>query len=215
LTAASCLVAGLVLAAILTSLCGFGLFFFRVVWPMIPERFIPNPEKYQGVGDPLPTLELEPLTGRSSRVSLADLQNQVVLLNFWGTWCPPCRDELPHLAGLRQRFSGQKAFRLLSVSYPVMGQGDDLQSLRENTETLLKRLGVDMPVYWDPDDATRTALNQVVPDAMDAGSGISLFPTTVLLDRHGLIRAVWIGYRPGVETEMERYVDQVLSEEER
>ncbi len=211
-TATSCLVAALVLAAIAVSLCGFGLFFVRVLWPMIPRRVVPNPESYQGVGELLPLLELEPLTGRSSQLSLIDLQGDVVLLNLWGTWCPPCREELPRLAELRQRFAGQSAFRLVSVSYPSMGQGDDLRSLRENTETLLHRLNVDMPVYWDPGDATRAAVDRVLPSAADAASGVSLFPTTVLLDRDGVIRAVWIGYRPGVETEIERCVDRVLSE---
>ena len=77
----------------------------------------------------------------------------------------------------------------------------------------MKRLNLDLPTYWDPDNETRTAVDQLIPDAVDEISGVSLFPLTVLLDRQGLIGAVWIGYRPGVETEIERYVDKVLSEE--
>ena len=134
---------------------------------------------------------------------MADLQDHVVLLNFWGTWCRPCRDELPHIAELRQRFAGQEAFRLVAISYPPLGQGDDLQSLREETAALLKRLNLDLPTYWDPDNETRTAVDQLIPDAVHEISGVSLFPLTVLLDRQGVIRAVWVGYRPGVETEIE------------
>lgn len=201
-------VAGLILLAMMVSLCGFWLFFTRVVGPMIPRRFVPNPETtYQGIGESLPFLELEPLTGDSRRLSLPDLDDNVVLLSFWGTWCRPCRSELPHIAALRQRFAGQKMFRLVAISYPVLGRGNDLQSLREETAGLLQQLNLELPTYWDPDDVTRSALDQVV--------GFQGFPTTVLLGRHGVIRAIWVGYRPGVETEMERYIDKALSNEEK
>ena len=130
---------------------------------MIPQRFVPNPESYQGVGNQLTALELEPLVGNPPRLSASDLQNHVVLLNFWGTWCRPCRAELPHIAELRQRFAGQEAFRLVAISYPPLGQGDDLQSLREETAALLKRLNLDLPTYWDPDNQTRTAMDQTHP----------------------------------------------------
>jgi hypothetical protein len=57
-------------------------------------------------------------------------------------------------------------------------------------------------------------VNHIVPDALSDTAGVSLFPVTVLLGRHAIVRAVWIGYRPGMETEIERYVDRVLSQEE-
>jgi thiol-disulfide isomerase/thioredoxin len=215
LTVVSCLAAILVLVAIIAAIAGFWLFFARVIRPRIPQRFVPNPETtYRGIGDQLTLLELKPLVANPPRLSLPDLQNHVVLLNFWGTWCRPCREELAHIAELRRRFAGQEAFRLVVVSYPPSGQGDDLQSLREETEGLLKRLNLDLPVYRDPDNMTRTAVDRLIPDALDKISGVSLFPLTVLLDRRGTIRAIWIGYRPGVETEIERYVDRVLSEED-
>ena len=105
---------------------------------MIPQRLVPNPESYQGVGNQLTVLELEPLAGNPPRLSVTDLQDHVVLLNFWGTWCRPCRAELPHVAELRQRFAGQEAFRLVAISYPPLGQGDDLQSLHEETASALE-----------------------------------------------------------------------------
>ena len=87
---------------------------------------------------------------------------------------------------------------------PSGGQGDDRQSLREDTEELLKRLNLDLPTYCDPGSKTLSAVDQLI--------GFSGYPTSVLLDRHGVVRDVWVGYRPGVETEMERRVDEVLSE---
>ncbi len=173
-----------------------------------PQRNLPNPTEQQGVGKRLADLSLLPLTGDSRPVSLQNLKNKVVLLNFWGTWCPPCRVELPHVAELRKRYAAQEeqgAFRLLAVSCPAGGQADDVQSLRENTEALLKELHVDLPTYYDPDSITLSAV--------DAAIGFEVYPTTLLLDGKGAIRAVWLGYRAGVETEMERYIGMVLEEE--
>ena len=191
----------LVILLPILNIIGFGISHYLM--PLL-QRKIRGPETRLGVGQKLTFLELEPLTGSPPPISVADLQNHVVLLNFWGTWCPPCREELPHMAELRQRFAGRESFRLLAISYPSGGQGDDRQSLRENTEELLKRLDLDLPTYHDPGSKTLSAVDQII--------GFDGYPTSVLLDRHGVIRAVWVGYRPGVETEMERFVDEVLSE---
>jgi thiol-disulfide isomerase/thioredoxin len=116
--------------------------YWVVVGWLMPAPKLPKPEGHAGVGSLLPYLELRPLTGELAPISLSDVQNHVTLLNFWGTWCPPCRSELPHMAELRQRYAGQRAFRLLAVSCPQGGQGDDVQSLQQNTEALLKQLGL-------------------------------------------------------------------------
>lgn len=194
----------LALAIVLILLWGLWLFFSRIVLPNVPQRIISHPESSTGVGSQLPFLELEPLTGDPPRLSAADLEGRVTLLNFWGTWCPPCRKELPQMAELRERFAGQKAFQLVAISYPAHGQSDDTQSLGENTAALLNQLNLDLPTYFDPYDATRTAVDQAID--------FQGFPTSLLLDRHGVIRSIWVGYRPGVETEMERHVGKVLGE---
>jgi thiol-disulfide isomerase/thioredoxin len=194
----------LVLAVIVAGLLGGYWLLTR------PERGLPNPTEQQGVGSRLAGLSLLALTGDSGdsrSVSLQNLKNKVVLLNFWGTWCPPCRDELPHMAELRNRYAAQETFRLLAVSCPAGGQADDVQSLRENTEELLNKLSLDLPTYYDPDEKTRAAVDEAIAAAD------RLFPLTLLLDGKGVIRAVWLGYRAGVETEMERYIGMVLEEE--
>lgn len=203
-TVTSWLAAFVVVATIVLGVWAFWMLFTRVIVPMLPQRLVPHPEYHAGVGSQLTFLELEPLTGHPPRLSTGDLLDRVTLLNFWGTWCPPCRSELPHIAELRKRFAGQEAFQLVAISYPQLGQGDDLQSLREETASLLKRQKIDLPTYYDPDDMTRAAVDRVI--------GFEGFPTTVLLDRNGVIRAIWAGYRPGLETEVELYVDKVLGE---
>ena len=179
---------------------------YWLLW--LPLQTTVNPESQQGVGRPLPFLELQPLTGDSRRTSLDDLRGHVTLLNFWGTWCPPCRDEIPHLAAIQERCAGQKAFQLLAVSYPPGGQTDDFASLGEETTALLGRLKVDVPTYFDPDARTLSAAGRLTNSPSPG------FPTTLLLDRRGVIRAVWIGYRPGSETEMEQWIGDLLDEKE-
>jgi len=171
---------------------------------LLPERILPNPKLHAGVGERLTFLDLQPLTGNKPSVSLQGLLGRVVLLNIWGTWCPPCRNELPHIAELRNRYAGHEDFRLLAVSYPAGGQTDDVESLREETALLLKRLNLDLPTYYDPHDLTLASVDQVI--------GFEGYPTSVLLDRKGIVRAVWVGYLPGMETEVERSIGSVLEE---
>ena len=152
-------VAGAVLLAAVVIVVAVG--YWVVITPMLVPPNAIKPEIHSGVGQPLPYLELRPLTGDPPPMSLRDLENHVTLLNFWGTWCPPCRNELPHIAELRQRYSGQEAFRLLAVSCPAGGQPDDAQSLQEDTASLLNRLKLDLPTYYDPDGGTQYALSNL------------------------------------------------------
>ncbi|MCG2683123.1 MAG: TlpA family protein disulfide reductase [Planctomycetales bacterium] len=170
----------------------------------------PDPLLQTGVGKSLEYFRLLPLTGDSRPVSLDDLKGRVVLLNFWGTWCPPCRRELPRMAELRKRYAGQKAFLLLAVSCFPYGDREDVESLREETAGLLDQLDLDLPTYYDPHFSTQHELIGLIGliDFRDLP-----FPTTLLLDRGGVIRAVWVGYRPGLETEMERYIGMILDKE--
>ena len=107
------------------------------------------------------------------------------------------------MAALREHFADQQAFRLVAISYPGP-DGEDRESLRKSTEAILKQLKLDLPTYDDPNGVTQSAVDRV--------AGFTGFPTTLLLDRHSIIRAVWVGYRSGVESEMERNVEKILAE---
>ncbi|MEZ6071772.1 MAG: TlpA disulfide reductase family protein [Pirellulales bacterium] len=85
--------------------------------------------RHPAVGSKLVGLHVVPLTGEGDDVYLSSLEGDVTMLNFWGTWCPPCRQEFPHVAALYDHFADRDDFRLLAVSYPG-GSTFDLAALR-------------------------------------------------------------------------------------
>jgi thiol-disulfide isomerase/thioredoxin len=153
---------------------------------------------HPAVGRPLLLLELEPLTGDASLVKLSDLAGQVTLINLWGTWCPPCAEEFPYLAGVYDQFKGHGDFRYLSVSYNDV----PLAELRESTEEFLARRRVDHATYYDPSGRTMAAL-------MPLGAG-EAFPTTIILGRDGTIKGLWQGFRRASIVQIEEMLARLL-----
>ncbi len=152
-------------------------------------------------------LKLEPLTGAAAPLDDEDVNNRVLLINFWGTWCPPCLDELPHIAELERKYRHDPRVRVLAVSCAAglgPGMGEDIEKLKEETEATLADRKLDLPTYADPRHSVRTAV--------DAVAGFEGYPTTLILDRQGVIRGMWVGYTPGAERQMQRLIEQLLAE---
>ena len=155
-------------------------------------------------GRAMGSFELTPLVGTQSPVSLESLGGDVALINFWGTWCGPCRLEFPHLVELNDRLKSEKGFRFISVSCGTGGPDLDTERLRTVTEAYLAKLETDLEVYSDRDASARL---QLVESARLSGFS---YPTTVLLDRDGNIHRLWQGYRWGIESEMETAIRDLL-----
>lgn len=114
-----------------------------------------------------PDLTLRTMAG--SRLDLKDLRGKVVAVNFWATWCGPCRQEMPELAEL-WRARHDQCFELLGVAG---------ESGRQDTEQMAK--AIPYPVLFDEDGA-----------AVDAWS-VRSFPRTFVLDTQGRVRRVFRG----------------------
>lgn len=166
-----------------------------------PRKTRPNTD--QKPDQTLSRLELQPLTGASEPVTLDDLTGQVVLINFWGTWCGPCVTELPDIAALEKSLRDQPGFKFLAVSYGREGWPEDVEQRRSQTTALLDEMGIDMPTYVDPDGVTYRAVDQAI--------GFEGYPTTLVLDRKGIIRRVWVGIAS--RDELEVLVTRLLEEE--
>lgn len=129
-----------------------------------------------------PDFTLKSKSGENVR--LEDLRGQVVMLNFWASWCGPCRQEMPHLEALFQQYE-KFGFTLLAVNV------DENSALADD---FLKDVPVTFPVLYDN---TSVVSKLYSVDAM---------PTTVLIDRDGKRRFLHRGYKPGYE---ENYRSQI------
>lgn len=165
---------------------------------------LPNPEEEPAVGQKLARLDLEPLLGVDGPVTLDDLAGHVVLVHFWGTWCHPCRIELPHIAKLGEDRRDRSDFKLLAVSCGTEFP-EDAEELRIETENFLRQTNINVPTYSDPNWTTRSAF--------EALTGLDGAPITFVLDREGVLRGVWPGYAPGIEEQMTKLIERLLEEE--
>ncbi len=172
-----------------------------ILWPALSNMRDLTPHRHRAVGQKLPALELQPLTGAEKPVTLDDLKGRVALIAFWGTWCGPCKRELPHLVEVAKRFSNEPDFQFLAVS---CGQGspEDLEELAAATEVFLERAKLNTTTYADP--------KRITHQAFDAVGEFQGYPTTFLVDRHGVIRQVWVGYHPKIQQELDSLIPTLL-----
>jgi peroxiredoxin len=130
------------------------------------------------------------LSRDGSRVALSDLQGQVVMVNFWATWCGPCREEMPHLEALYQRY-GDLGFTLLGVNVEEDSSGAD---------KFLAETPVSFPILFDPESSVSELYNVIA------------MPSTVLIDRTGNMRYIHHGYQPGYENEYQTQIRALIRE---
>ena len=156
-------------------------------------------------GKRLGDLDLTPITPTEKPVTLADVEGKVVLINFWATWCGPCRAELPEIAEIGYEFEDNADFLLL----PVSCGSDDPTQLSTNSILLLREMNLDMPCYADPQGVTQQAFANV------AGTNQLSLPTTLVIDRKGVIRGIWLGYGTGQGKKIEELVSSLLAEKQK
>jgi cytochrome c biogenesis protein CcmG, thiol:disulfide interchange protein DsbE len=118
------------------------------------------------IGAPVPSYRSVSLAGDS--VSLADQRGKVVLLNVWATWCHPCREEIPELRALHERYRA-RGLELIGVSVDAQGNEDGIREF-------MKEFRMTYPVWHDPDERVSTRFLVV---------GV---PATFLVDRAGVLR---------------------------
>ena len=149
------------------------------------QRFRGNEPRISGMeGQPAPDFALKSSTGENLRLS--EYRGDVVMINFWATWCGPCRQEMPLLDELYARYQ-RVGFNLLGVNID-----DDSRRAMQ----MIEELGVSFPVLFD----ARKEVSKLYE--------VEAMPVTVLVDREGKVRYVHHGYKPGYE---DKYLDQIRS----
>lgn len=107
-----------------------------------------------------------------STLKLSDLKGKVVLLNFWATWCPPCREEIPSMMKLNSFMSG-KPFQMVAISIDEGG--------RKDIESFFKESGFSLPTYLDESGASAKSY------------GVTGVPESFIIDKKGLLVKKIIG----------------------
>jgi peroxiredoxin len=141
------------------------------------------------VSGPAPNFTLQSNAG--GQVSLASLKGKVVMVNFWATWCVPCRQEMPHLEALYEKYNSL-GFELLAVNVE--------KNNAEGARKWLQETPVTFPVLFDPENQV-TKLYKV-----------QTMPSTVIIGRDGTMRFMHNGYKPGYENDYQTQVRALLRE---
>ena len=119
-----------------------------------------------------PDFTLRDLNGESFRLS--DMKGKVVILDFWATWCPPCRAELPHFQALHREYAG-KGLVIVGISLDSVGAA--------GVKAFIEANGVRYPILMGDRDVTTSY------------GGIRSIPTTFVIDREGRIVKKLVGYQ--------------------
>lgn len=146
------------------------------------------------VDSPLPELALQRMDG--TPIASSELQGHVTVLDFWGTWCPSCVEEMPVLNKVAADYGGDSRVRFLLVNPEI--NGDDPAKI----QAFVKKRNVTIPVALDPSE-TCFKLGPV------------LFPMMAVIDRRGHMRYLRSGYAGawGTRKELRREVDELLKEQ--
>jgi peroxiredoxin len=123
-------------------------------------------------------------------VSLAQLKGKVVMLNFWASWCGPCRQEMPLLEQMHKRYS--------ALGFTLVGVNVDANS--KDAEEWLSKTPVSFPVLFDRESKVSKMYD------------VSAMPSTVFIDRQGNVREVHRGYKAGDESEYLNQIRALLKE---
>ena len=137
------------------------------------------------VGNLAPDFQLDNLDGKP--VALSDLKGKPVLLNFWATWCPPCRDEMPYIQEIYEEWSG-KGLELLAVN-----MGDSSSKVKR----FLENYNLSFPVLLDTKQTVAQKYN------------IRGIPATFFIDENGIIQVVKVGAFVDKQ-EIEKSLSQII-----
>lgn len=121
-----------------------------------------------GIGYPAPEISLETLDG--STASLQDFRGHPLVLNFWATWCGPCKEEMPLIADFEERYAPDLV--VLGLNYGER---------KETVQAFVEKNGIPFRILLDPAQSTGA-------DYMVRG-----FPTTYFIDKDGILRSMHIG----------------------
>ncbi|MDB5220863.1 MAG: thioredoxin family protein [Myxococcaceae bacterium] len=143
--------------------------------------------KHELLNNPAPDFAADSVNGKG-KIALSQWSGKVVLVDFWATWCEPCKKSFPKLEELRVKYAAS-GFELVAISE------DDEQNGVKGFGTTY---GAKFPLVWDKD---KSVANKWHPPAM---------PSSFILDKKGVVRFVHLGYHDGEEKVIETELKSLL-----
>jgi len=135
-----------------------------------------------------PDFTLKSQSGKNIRLS--EYRGQVVLLNFWASWCGPCRQEMPLLEAMYKKY-GKLGFTILGVN---------VEQDTSKAKSYLRDIKVSFPILFDTTNTASRLYN------------VTAMPTSIIIDRSGNMRFLHTGYKPGYEKDYTRQIKQLIRE---
>lgn len=142
--------------------------------PVSPEPALEKTVAAGEIGSRLPEFSVEDLEGRQRKISSMDLRGKVVLIDFWATWCQPCKKEMPGYQQLADRY-GARGFAVVGFKFDVMPDTED-------------------PVQFAKKIGVRYPLAVAAEDLKLKFGGVEGLPTTLIYDRNGVLRQKIVGF---------------------
>jgi len=139
-------------------------------------------------GSAAPDFTLKSRGGKNLRLS--DYRGQVVMLNFWASWCGPCRTEMPILEQMYKRYG--------KLGFVILGVNTEQDSTK--ADAYLRDIKVSFPILYDSDSKVSKLYNN------------KAMPTTIMIDRNGKMRFMHEGYKSGYEKDYKKQVKKLIRE---
>ncbi len=154
----------------------------------------PSSEGHGLIGNPAPDFSVPKAAGSKGTVSLSELQGKVVIIDFWGTFCEPCKKSFPKLQDLSAKY-GSSGLRIVAIS-------EDEAEDKDKIPTFAQTYGAKFTIGWDEDKAVA---RHYKPETM---------PTSFIIDRKGVVRFSHVGYHDGEEVAIEKEIKGLLDEKD-
>ncbi|MEO8875648.1 MAG: TlpA disulfide reductase family protein [Polyangiaceae bacterium] len=148
----------------------------------------PSGDAHPLLGTAAPTFSRPAVVGGSGAISVDQLHGKVAIVDFWATWCEPCKKSFPKLEELKVKYEAS-GLRIVGVS-----EDDDAGGI----PAFAKELGAKFPLVWDSEKSIAAKWQ---PKSM---------PTTFVIDRTGIVRFVHFGFHDGEEASIEQEVKSLL-----
>jgi peroxiredoxin len=144
------------------------------------------------IGNPAPDFAVKAVAGSKGTLSLKSLRGKVVLVDFWGTYCEPCKKSFPKLQDLNTKY-GASGLQIVGISEDEVDDKDKIPGFADT-------YGAKFALGWDEDKSIAKAYK---PETM---------PSSFIIDKKGIVRYAHVGYHDGEEVEVEKEIQELLKQ---